>query len=79
MYVSNMWRFVKFGYLMTFFGGFLRDLRMHKLAFQNDVLPDGTELCYFARGKVVVKIRTFRLWLSFRNYVCVALSKIILY
>ncbi|KAG5515623.1 hypothetical protein RHGRI_036610 [Rhododendron griersonianum] len=29
-----------------------KDLRMHKLVFQNDVLPDGTELCYFARGKV---------------------------
>ncbi|XP_058199977.1 uncharacterized protein LOC131314980 isoform X3 [Rhododendron vialii] len=28
-----------------------KDLRMHKLVFQNDVLPDGTELCYFARGK----------------------------
>ncbi|KAI8524181.1 hypothetical protein RHMOL_Rhmol13G0129800 [Rhododendron molle] len=38
-----------------------KDLRMHKLVFQNDVLPDGTELCYFARGKVVVKIIAFPL------------------
>lgn len=62
-----------------FFGDFRRDLRMHKLVFQNDVLPDGTELCYFARGKVVVKIITFPLWFSFRSYVCVVLSKIILH
>ncbi|GFZ17836.1 acyl-CoA N-acyltransferase with RING/FYVE/PHD-type zinc finger domain-containing protein [Actinidia rufa] len=29
-----------------------KDLRMHKLVFQNDVLPDGTELAYYARGQV---------------------------
>ncbi|PWA87636.1 zinc finger, PHD-type [Artemisia annua] len=28
------------------------DLRMHKLVFEEDVLPDGTELGYFARGEV---------------------------
>nr|GEU82865.1 zinc finger, PHD-type [Tanacetum cinerariifolium] len=31
-----------------------KDLRMHKLVFEEDVLPDGTELAYFARGKKVL-------------------------
>lgn len=30
-----------------------RDLRMHKLVFEEDVLPDGTALSYFARGEVI--------------------------
>lgn len=29
---------------------------MHKLVFEEDVLPDGTELAYFARGKVIAYI-----------------------
>ncbi|KAL9247563.1 hypothetical protein vseg_020981 [Gypsophila vaccaria] len=28
-----------------------KDLRLHKLVFQDDVLPDGTELGYYAQGK----------------------------
>ncbi|GFZ20388.1 acyl-CoA N-acyltransferase with RING/FYVE/PHD-type zinc finger domain-containing protein [Actinidia rufa] len=32
-----------------------KDLRMHKLVFQNDVLPDGTELAYYARGQKCVQ------------------------
>ncbi|GMH12150.1 hypothetical protein Nepgr_013991 [Nepenthes gracilis] len=28
-----------------------KDLRLHKLVFQDDVLPDGTEVGYYARGK----------------------------
>ncbi|KAK9723936.1 hypothetical protein RND81_05G035600 [Saponaria officinalis] len=28
-----------------------KDLRLHKLVFEDDVLPDGTELGYYARGK----------------------------
>ncbi|KAA8550295.1 hypothetical protein F0562_001979 [Nyssa sinensis] len=28
-----------------------KDLRMHKLVFEEDVLPDGTELAYYARGQ----------------------------
>lgn len=29
---------------------------MHKLVFEEDVLPDGTELGYFVRGKVRVRV-----------------------
>ncbi|KAJ7947899.1 putative Acyl-CoA N-acyltransferase with RING/FYVE/PHD-type zinc finger domain [Quillaja saponaria] len=28
-----------------------KDLRLHKLVFEEDVLPDGTELAYYARGQ----------------------------
>ncbi|XP_030521033.1 uncharacterized protein LOC115734409 isoform X2 [Rhodamnia argentea] len=28
-----------------------KDLRLHKLVFEEDVLPDGTEVAYFIRGK----------------------------
>ncbi|KAE9616715.1 hypothetical protein Lal_00034270 [Lupinus albus] len=28
-----------------------KDLRLHKLVFEEDVLPDGTEVAYYARGK----------------------------
>ncbi|KAL9228089.1 hypothetical protein vseg_003703 [Gypsophila vaccaria] len=28
-----------------------KDLRLHKLVFEDDILPDGTELGYYARGK----------------------------
>ncbi|KAL7173782.1 hypothetical protein ACSBR2_033108 [Camellia fascicularis] len=28
-----------------------KDLRLHKLVFQDDALPDGTELAYFVRGQ----------------------------
>lgn len=30
-----------------------RDLRLHKLVFEEDVLPDGTEVAYYARGQVL--------------------------
>ena len=30
-----------------------RDLRLHKLVFEEDGLPDGTELAYYIRGQVV--------------------------
>ncbi|KAK9153847.1 hypothetical protein Sjap_001327 [Stephania japonica] len=36
-------------------GSILRDLRLHKLVFEDDVLPDGTELAYYARGKKVLE------------------------
>ncbi|XP_057526493.1 uncharacterized protein LOC130805725 [Amaranthus tricolor] len=29
----------------------LKDLRLHKLVFQDDILPDGTELGYYGHGK----------------------------
>lgn len=29
----------------------MKDLRLHKLVFESDLLPDGTELAYFAHGK----------------------------
>lgn len=29
-----------------------RDLRLHKLVFEEDVLPDGTEVAYYAKGQV---------------------------
>ncbi|XP_050239000.1 uncharacterized protein LOC126688368 isoform X2 [Mercurialis annua] len=29
----------------------VKDLRMHKLVFEEDVLPDGTEVAYYSRGK----------------------------
>ncbi|KAA8544144.1 hypothetical protein F0562_022220 [Nyssa sinensis] len=33
-------------------GGLTRkDLRMHKLVFEDDILPDGTELAYYSRGQ----------------------------
>ena len=44
---------------------FSRDLRMHKLVFQNDVLPDGTELAYYARGQVAITLCTFILLFLF--------------
>lgn len=31
-----------------------RDLRLHKLVFEEDVLPDGTELAYYANGEVAL-------------------------
>lgn len=31
-----------------------RDLRLHKLVFEEDVLPDGTEVAYYARGQVTL-------------------------
>lgn len=33
---------------------FSRDQRLHKLVFGEDGLPDGTEVAYYARGKVVL-------------------------
>ena len=30
-----------------------RDQMMHKLVFENDGLPDGTEVAYYSNGKVV--------------------------
>lgn len=59
-----------------FLGVVFRDLRLHKNVLQNGVLPDGTELCYFARGKVVVRIRSFPSFFSCTIYVRVVLSKI---
>ncbi|KAK3024427.1 hypothetical protein RJ639_044601 [Escallonia herrerae] len=32
-----------------------RDLRMHKLVFEEDVLPDGTALAYYARGQKLLE------------------------
>ncbi|KAI3523360.1 hypothetical protein L1887_01424 [Cichorium endivia] len=32
-----------------------KDLRMHKLVFEEDVLPDGTALAYFARGEKLLE------------------------
>lgn len=32
---------------------FCRDLRLHKLVFEEDVLPDGTEVAYYTQGKVL--------------------------
>ena len=29
-----------------------RDVRLHKLVFEDDILPDGTEVGYFLAGKV---------------------------
>ena len=36
---------------MDFF--FYRDQRLHKLVFEDDGLPDGTEVAYYARGQVI--------------------------
>jgi hypothetical protein len=33
---------------------FNRDIRMHKLVFEEEVLPDGTEVGYYSQGKVVL-------------------------
>lgn len=33
---------------------FGRDLRLHKLIFEEDGLPDGTEVGYYVHGKVVL-------------------------
>lgn len=32
---------------------FSRDQRLHKLVFEENGLPDGTEVAYYARGQVV--------------------------
>ena len=32
---------------------FSRDIRLHKLVFEEGGLPDGTEVAYYARGQVV--------------------------
>lgn len=37
-------------FFTTYF--FSRDQRLHKLVFEEDGLPDGTEVAYYARGKV---------------------------
>jgi hypothetical protein len=29
-----------------------KDLRLHKLVFEDDILPDGTEVGYFVAGEV---------------------------
>ena len=31
-----------------------KDLRLHKLIFEADVLPDGTEVAYYVHGKVAL-------------------------
>lgn len=36
-----------------------RDQRMHKLVFENDGLPDGTEVAYYSNGKVIQKCVIF--------------------
>ena len=36
----------------SIFCHFERDLRLHKLVFEDDILPDGTEVGYFVAGKV---------------------------
>jgi hypothetical protein len=33
---------------------FNRDIRTHKLVFEEEVLPDGTEVGYYCQGKVVL-------------------------
>lgn len=33
---------------------FERDIGLHKLVFREDVLADGTEVAYYARGKVTL-------------------------
>lgn len=33
---------------------FSRDQRLHKLVFEKDGLPDGSEVAYYARGQVVM-------------------------
>lgn len=46
-----------------------RDVRLHKLVFEDDILPDGTEVGYFLAGKVSSA------WLiAFLHPLCVALS-----
>lgn len=50
---------------------------MHKLVFEEDVLPDGTEVAYYSRGQVVVikVVKNFFVlinWMSFliSNMLC---------
>lgn len=45
-----------------------RDLRLHKLVFEDDVLPDGTELGYYARGQVRVEKSQFSLAYVLQTY-----------
>ena len=33
----------------------VRDLGLHKLVFMDDILPEGTEVGYYVRGKVSIK------------------------
>ncbi|KAL2328537.1 hypothetical protein Fmac_021964 [Flemingia macrophylla] len=37
-----------------------KDLRLHKLVFEEDVLPDGTELAYYADGKMTWSVYWIR-------------------
>lgn len=62
MYLSNIIILFDFIYIESFavlewfwfeFLTFERDLRLHKLVFEQDVLPDGTEVAYYSRGQVV--------------------------
>lgn len=36
----------------SIFCHFERDVRLHKLVFEDDILPDGAEVGYFVAGKV---------------------------
>jgi len=38
---------------ILYFSKFGRDLRLHKLVFEKDGLPDGTTVGYYIHGKVV--------------------------
>ncbi|XP_028053028.1 DExH-box ATP-dependent RNA helicase DExH3-like isoform X2 [Camellia sinensis] len=49
-----------------------KDLRLHKLVFRDDALPDGTELAYFVRGQNSVNAQEPKIpypWLVFNDKV----------
>lgn len=46
---------------------------MHKLVFEEDVLPDGTEVAYYSRGQVVATV-VADLFLVHSVQICLFLS-----
>ena len=54
---------------------FSRDLQLYKLVFQDDALPDGTELAYFVHGQVV-KMSTYILLFWFKEMFMLLFIKI---
>lgn len=49
---------------------FTRDLGLHKLVFMNGILPEGTEVGYYVRGKVVLVDNDSYSSLKISNNVC---------
>jgi hypothetical protein len=50
--------------------GFERDLGLHELIFEEDVLPDRTKVSYYSRGQVYIPIRWTSQLFYLINWIC---------